>query len=79
MREQDLRDGRTHAGIMEFRRTIALLLEAIDDRLQVLLQHVVAEVDDEVVIAEERMRDPHAVGKAERRLLRDVLDLDPEP
>ena len=34
---------------------------------------------DEVVVAEEVAGDQHAVGEAERRVLRDVGDLDAEP
>ena len=34
--------------------------------LQLLLEHVVAEVHHEVVVAEEVGRDEHAVGEAER-------------
>ena len=79
MGEQDLRARVRRRLLAELGVTLAGHEEAVDERAQVVLQHVVAEVDDEVVIAEERMRDPHAVGKAERRLLRDVLDLDPEP
>ena len=54
-------------------------LERVDERAQVLLQHVVAEVHDEVVVAEEVARDQHAVREAERCVLRDVGDLDAEP
>ena len=41
-----------------------------------LLEHVVAEVHDEVVVAEEVARDQHAVREPERRVLLDVGDLD---
>ena len=57
----------------------AAVLEAVDDLLQALLQHVVAEVHHEVVVAEEVAGDQHAVGQAERRVLGDVGDLDPPP
>ena len=40
-----------------------------------LLEHVVAQVHDEVVVAEEVAGDQHAVGEAQRIVLRDVGDL----
>ena len=46
-----------------------------DEGGQVLLEQVVAEVHDEVVVAEEVAGDEHAVGQAERRVLGDVGDL----
>ena len=45
---------------------------------EVLLEHVVAEVHDEVVVAEEVARDEHAVREPERLVLADVGDLDAE-
>ena len=50
-----------------------------DERAEVLLEQVVAEVHDEVVVAEEVAGDQHAVGEAERRVLGDVGDGCPEP
>ena len=52
--------------------------EAVDERLQVVLEHVVAEVHHEVVVAEEVAGDEHAVREPERRVLLDVGDLDAE-
>src|SRR5579862_2769120 len=52
--------------------------ETIYERLQVVLEHVVAEVDDEVVVGEELARDQHAVGEAAGLVLRDVRELDAE-
>ena len=46
--------------------------------MQLLLQHVVAEVHDEVVVAEEVAGDQNAVREAERIRLRDVRELDAE-
>ncbi len=43
---------------------------------QVLLEHVVAEVHDEVGVAQEVVGDQHAVREPERRVLGDVRDLD---
>ena len=51
----------------------------VDERGEVLLEQVVAEVHDEVVVAEEVAGDQHAVGQAERRVLGDVGDSTPEP
>src|SRR5581483_6633417 len=56
---------------------LALRLEALDEAGHALLDHVVAEVDDEVVVAEEVPGDAHAVPEAEGRLLADVGDVDP--
>ncbi len=42
-----------------------------------LAQQVVAEVHDEVVVAQEVAGDEHAVGKPERRLLLDIGDRQP--
>ena len=47
-------------------------------RAQVLLEQVVAEVHDEVVVAQELAGDEHAMGQAERRVLADVGDLGAE-
>ena len=44
------------------------------ERRQVLLEQVVAEVHHELVVAEERAGDQHAVGEAERCVLGDVRD-----
>ncbi len=51
---------------------------AVDERLQIVLEHVVAEVHDEVVVAEEVAGDEHAVGEAARCVLLDVGDLHAE-
>ena len=64
--EQDLRRRRLGAG--------AGRLERVHERAEVLLEQVVAEVHHEVVVAEEVGGDQHAVGEAERRVLRDVGD-----
>ena len=73
--EQDLRVTRTPPSARPGRvRTFGL--EALDELLQTLLQHVVAEVHDEVVVAEEVAGDQDAVGEPERRVLADVRDLD---
>ena len=58
VREQDLRD-REVAG-----RTLGLL-ELLDELRDALLEHVVAEVHHEVVVAEEVAGDEHAVRQAE--------------
>ena len=76
MGEQDLRGGRRPSS--RERRLRALGLEAVDELGEALLQHVVAEVHHEVVVAEEVVGDEHAVGEAERRVLGDVGDLDAE-
>ncbi len=49
---------------------------ALGELDEALLEHVVAQVHDEVVVAQEVAGDQHAVGQAERGLLRDVGDLD---
>ena len=64
--EQDL--GRRRVGRRPGR------LEGADERGEVLLEQVVAEVHHEVVVAEEVAGDQHAVGQAERRVLGDVGD-----
>ena len=64
--------------LAELGRAIARLFEPIDEHAQVVLEHVVAEVHDEVVVAEEVVRDEHAVREAARRVLVDVRDLDAE-
>ena len=69
--EQDLRDRRL--GRRPGR------LEGVHERGEVLLEQVVAEVHDEVVVAEEVAGDQHAVGQAERGVLGDVRDRGPEP
>ena len=53
-------------------------LELAHEPGQVLLEQVVAQVHHEVVVAEELAGDEHAVGQAERRVLRQVRDLQPE-
>jgi hypothetical protein len=70
--EQDLRRGRLGVGA-------AGLLERVDERPEVLLQQVVAEVHHEVVVAEEVLGDEHAVGQPERCVLGQVGDSAPKP
>ena len=64
--QQDLRGRRLVAD--------ACSLERVDERTEILLEQVVAEVHHEVVVAEELAGDEHAVGKAERRVLRDECE-----
>ena len=66
--EQDLGRGRVRLV------GAALVLEPVDELGEALLEHVVAEVHDEVVVAEEVAGDEHAVGEPERRVLGDVGD-----
>ena len=79
VREEDLRDRRQPIAVAEFQLSVSRCLERVDELPQVLLQHVVAEVHHEVLVAEEVPRDQHAVGEAQRRVLRNVRDLDAEP
>ena len=51
-------------------------LEPLDELDEALLEHVVAEVHHEVVVAEEVAGDEHAVREAEGRVLGDVGDVD---
>ena len=69
VREQDLR-GRRLGRPRRARVAGRAPREAVDEGPQVLLEHVVAEVHDEVVVAEEVAGDEHAVREAERRVLR---------
>ena len=55
--------------------TRASSLEAFDELVQPVLEHVVAEVHHEVAIAQEIARDQHAVSEPERSPLRDVRDV----
>ena len=68
--EQDLRGGR--------RLGRPGGLEGADERGEVLLEQVVAEVHHEVVVAEEVAGDQHAVRKSERGVLGQVGDLGAE-
>ena len=77
VREQDLRRGRRR-GLAELGRSIAGRQELVDEGPEIVLEHVVAEVYDEVVVAEEVTGDEHAVGEAARCVLVDVRDLDAE-
>ena len=61
MGEQDLRRERPPVGSGPLR---PLRLEGVDEFLQTLLQHVVAEIHDEVVVTEELSGDEHAVRQA---------------
>ena len=56
----------------------AAALELVDEIGDAADDEVVAEVHDEIVVAEEVARDQDAVRQAERRRLRDVGRLDPE-
>ena len=51
------------------RRGGAFGLELRDEPVQTLLEHVVAQVHHEVVVAEEVAGDQHAMGEAERGVL----------
>ena len=50
--------------------------ELVDEAGDAIAQEVVAEIHDEVVVAEEVGRDEHAVRESERRILRDIRDFD---
>ena len=67
VREQDLRGRGCRAGFVELRAAVCAAPRSGRRSLQVLLEHVVAEVHDEVVVAEELARDQHAVREPERR------------
>jgi len=53
-------------------------LELAHETIEALLEHVVAEIHDEVVVTEEVVRDQHAVREAEWLILRNVRDLHAE-
>ena len=53
---------------------VAGALETVDELGEALLEHVVAQVHDEVVVAEEVAGDQHAVGETERLVLHDPGD-----
>ena len=76
--QQDLGCGRV-LGFGGFRRTVPVGLEGVDEPGNALAQQVVAEVHHEVLVAEVVLGDEYAVGQAERGVLGDVGDLDPEP
>ena len=76
--EQDLRGRDARRVVLQRRLFVPALLEAVDDLFQPQLQHVVAEVHDEVVVAEELTSDQDAVCEAQRFGLWDVRDLEPE-
>ena len=57
----------------------ALLAKRSHERRDALLEQVVAEVHDEGLVAEELLGDEHRVRQAQRRLLREVGDLEAEP
>ena len=78
MREQDLGGRRRADFLAELRVPVTRLVEPVDEAAQVVLQHVVAEVHHEVVVAEEVAGDQHAVGQTAGRVLLDVRDLDAE-
>ncbi len=61
--EQDLRRRRMVA--------LALGVERVHERLEILFQQVVAEIHDEVVVAQEVAGDEDAVRQAERFVLRE--------
>ena len=77
VREQDLRRGRRR-WLAELGRSIAGRQELVDEGSEIVLEHVVAEVHDEVVVAEEVAGDEHAVGEPAGCVLVDVGDLDAE-
>ena len=52
-------------------------LEFVDETLHAADDHVIAEIEDEIVLADEFLRNPHDVGETERGLLRNVGDLHP--
>ena len=64
--------------LAELGRAVARLEEPVDEGAEVVLEHVVAQVHHEVVVAEEVAGDEHAVGEPAGRVLRDVGDLDAE-
>ena len=66
VREQELGGRGMRVLVVQFELAGPARFEAVDDALQVLLHHVVAEVHDEVVVAEERARDEDAVREPER-------------
>ena len=68
VREQDLRRRATRPS-SPGSRARARPRSASTNSFEPLLQHVVAEVHDEVVVAEEVAGDEHAVREAERRVL----------
>ncbi len=68
VREQDLRDRRVCSG------SPARLFESFDEFGESLLEHVVTEVHDEFVVAEEVARDQHTMRQPERCLLGDERD-----
>ncbi len=78
VREQDLGGRRRADFLAELRVPVTRLVEPVDEAAQVVLQHVVAEVHHEVVVAEEVAGDQHAVGQTAGRVLLDVGDLDAE-
>ena len=78
VREQDLRGGRRPASSPSSGGRSRASRKRSTNVAQVVLEHVVAEVHDEVVVAEEVAGDEHAVREAARRVLVDVGDLDAE-
>ena len=75
--QQDLGGGQEQLVVPELwgRRPGPVGLEPGHEVAEVLLQEVVAEVHDEVVVAQELAGDKHGMGQPERRLLLQVGDL----
>ena len=70
-----------HPGQQDHRVRVARVvgpLELLDERVDAADEDVVAEVHDERLVTEEVARDEHRVGQAERCLLAQVGDLQPE-
>jgi hypothetical protein len=80
MREEDLcsRCQRLFLPEPGGRRPPPLCLEAGHETCEILLEEVVAEVHDEVVVAQVVAGDQHGVGEPKGGLLVDVGDLEPE-
>ncbi len=77
--QQDLGRGWSDALVQALVRGGMLVgLEAADEVDEALLQHVVAQIHDEVVACQELGRDEHAVRQSEGRVLGDVGDLGTE-
>ena len=79
VREQDLGRGRSRGSRPSSGWPVARREEPVDEGPQVVLQHVVAEVHDEVVVAEEvGARSSTQCASPSGCVLRDVGELDPE-
>ena len=78
VREQDLRGRSARPSPSSSGRRALGARSASTNARRPCCEHVVAEVHDEVVVAEEVAGDQHAVREPERRVLGDVGDLDAE-